>query len=49
MLLLAALGAVTLGVAWTGGRNVLVADQRYSRIIDNQVPNTIKIVRVLRT
>lgn len=48
MLLLAALGLVTLGVAWYGGRNLMVADASYSDIVDTQVPNTVKLVRTTR-
>ncbi|WP_245825143.1 methyl-accepting chemotaxis protein [Sphingomonas azotifigens] len=48
MLLLAALGVVTLGVAWVGGRNVMTADTSYSQIVDNQMPDTVKLVRTSR-
>ncbi|WP_440843642.1 methyl-accepting chemotaxis protein [Sphingomonas sp. 22176] len=48
LLLLAALAVVTLGVAWIGGRNVMTADSSYSNIVDNQLPDTVKLVRTSR-
>ncbi|MET3724629.1 methyl-accepting chemotaxis protein [Sphingomonas trueperi] len=48
LLLLAALSAVTLGVAWIGGRNLMTADSSYSDIVDNQLPDTVKLVRASR-
>jgi len=48
LLLLAALAVVTLGVAWIGGRNLMTADTSYSDIVDNQLPDTVKLVRASR-
>ncbi|WP_294258736.1 methyl-accepting chemotaxis protein [uncultured Sphingomonas sp.] len=48
LLLLAALAVVTLGVAWVGGRNLVTADTSYSDIVDNQLPDTVKLVRASR-
>ncbi|SFJ78000.1 methyl-accepting chemotaxis sensory transducer with TarH sensor [Sphingomonas sp. NFR04] len=48
LLLLAALALVTLGVAWVGGRNLMTADTGYSDIVDNQLPDTVKLVRASR-
>ncbi|WP_294330340.1 methyl-accepting chemotaxis protein [uncultured Sphingomonas sp.] len=46
--LLAALGLVTLGVAWYGGKVLLEADDSYSDMVDTRLPDTVKLARVNR-
>lgn len=48
ILLLAALGLVTLGVAWYGGSAIKQADDSYSEIVGETMPDTVKLVRANR-
>ncbi|MET3713740.1 methyl-accepting chemotaxis protein [Sphingomonas trueperi] len=49
LLLLAALGLVTLGVAWYGGKVLMDADGSYSELVGETLPDTVKLARANRT